>query len=1013
MRARLLPLFALTISVLLYPHSMPAQSPAPASPATTSAQTIPAAISGTVSDQSGAKIAGAAVHAESNSVQRDAVTDNTGRFALDLPPGTYRFDILSPGFETYARPNVLIGGKPLRPLLVTLRVAGENEVLTVDANPAASTGAGDNQSALVFKKEQLDTLSDDDATLQQQLLAIAGGDGQHPPQIYVDGFTGGRFPPKSSIREVRINQNPYSAQYDGLGFGRIEIFTKPGSDKLHGFLQTQGNSSAFNARNPFTGVQPPYHQIYFDGNLSGPLGKKTSFFLGSSYNDQQNNAVVNAVILDPTNNQAPFSSAVPNPVTNNTQSLRLDRQLTTNNTFTARYEYNQTTATNSGVGLLVLPSEGLNNNTTTQTLQVGNTQIVNPHVISETRFQYIRTRLQQSAVSNAPTVIVQGSFSGGGSPAQAVRDNQDRYEFQEYLSVEHGKHFIRAGARYRLLRNSNLSTGNYNGQYTFPTIAAYQITQEGLAAGLNPTQIRASGGGATQFSLTAGRPSAAILTGDIGLYAEDEWKATKTLTLNYGLRFETQSAIPDHSDPAPRFGFAWAVHQHEKRPAWFTLRGGSGLFYNRFDSGSLLTSVRQNGITQQSYFVTNPDTYPNLPVPTSLTGTAPTVYRVDPNLRSSYDIASGLTVERSLGKIGSITVNYLNFRSVHQYLSLNINAPLPGTYNPADPTSGTRPLGGTGNLYQFSSQGVSRGNIIFSNYNLHPAKWVSIWGFYVNQHFNSDATDGPNGAGAFASNSYNVAQDYGRSTFNITHRLFTGASLNLPRGITLEPFLIATSGSVFNITTGSDNNGDTIYNDRPAFATDLTRASVVRTAYGNFDTSPLPTQRIIPINYGRGPAFASLQISASKGFHFGRCPLPLNLRPPNPPTARPPTPTKNLPRTTANPPRMPKPSPCRSLRLPMSLASPLNPAMSSTTSTPHLPLASSPRPSSATPSPSRTTSPIPLPPTEPSPCAPTFASDATIVLAIVRLALRARSEGENSVRVFVSVLPISRRGCGT
>ena len=866
------PRLLIFVSALLL--SCPTLSQRPPAPLSSQVNLVPAAISGSVSDPSSARVVGAIVHVESSTLQRDLTTDNTGRFSVDLPPGIYRFDILSPGFEPYTRINVPIAaGKPLRPLVVTLHIASEQEVVTVDAN-GQSTSAADNQNALIFKQDQLNTLSNDDATLQQQLLAIAGGDGQHPPQIYVDGFSGGRFPPKSSIREVRINQNPYSAQYDSLGFGRIEIFTKPGSDKFHGFLQVQGNDSSFNSRNPFTGIQPPYHQLYFDGNLSGPIGKKTSFFLGSTYNDQQNNAVVNAVILDANNAQAAYSAAIPAPQTSNTQSFRLDRQLTTNNTFTARYEYNQSILNNSGVGLLVLPSEGTNNNTTSQTLQLGNTQIIGPHLINETRFQYIRTRLDQAAVSTAPTVIVQGSFSGGGAPSQFARDNQDRYEFQDYLSLDHGKHFMRIGARYRLLRDSNRSTANYNGQYTFPDITTYQLTQQGLAAGLTPAQIRASGGGATQFSLTAGLPSAVVLTGDIGLYAEDEWKATKNLTLNYGFRFESQSAIPDHSDPSPHLGFAWAVGKRDKHPAWFTLRGGSGIFYTRFDAGSILTAIRQNGTTQLAYFVTNPDTFPTVPPPSSLTGTQPTTYRIDPHLRVEYDIASGLTAERSIGKIGNISANYLNIRSVHQFLSLNINAPLPGTYNPADPTSGIRPMGGTQNLYQFSSGGVGLGNLFYTNYNLHPSKWFSLWGFYVNSHFNADAAGGPGGASAFASNSYNIRQDYGRSQYSITSRLFTGGSLNLPRGISLEPFLIATSAPVFNITTGTDNNGDTIYNDRPAFATDLTRPSVVRTRYGTFDTSPLPTQRIIPINYGSGPAYANLFLSASKSVKFGPLPAP-------------------------------------------------------------------------------------------------------------------------------------------
>ncbi len=208
---------------------------------------------------------------------------------------------------------------------------------------------------------------------------------------------------------------------------------------------------------------------------------------------------------------------------------------------------------------------------------------------------------------------MQGSFNGGGSPGQSSEDKQDNYELQEYMSFDRGNHFLRAGARYRLTRDSNFSTANYNGQYIFPTFAAYQATLRGQAAGLTPAQIRATGGGASQFNLTAGTPSAAILTGDLGLYVEDEWKVRPHFTLTPGLRFETQSAVPDHVDPAPRLGFNWAVYTGKRKTPWFNLRGGAGIFYDRFAATNILTSVRQNGVSQRSYYIENPDIYPAIP----------------------------------------------------------------------------------------------------------------------------------------------------------------------------------------------------------------------------------------------------------------------------------------------------------------------------------------------------------------------------------------------------------------
>jgi hypothetical protein len=140
------------------------------------------------------------------------------------------------------------------------------------------------------------------------LQAMVGGgeDGQHP-QFRIDGFSGGRFPPKASIREVRINQNGYSAQFDQRGNSVIDIFTKPGTDELHGFLVATGNADLFHARNPYITAQPPYHSTYIDGNLNGPLGKKTSFFFGGNRIDTENNAAVNAIVLDSVFNSTPLS----------------------------------------------------------------------------------------------------------------------------------------------------------------------------------------------------------------------------------------------------------------------------------------------------------------------------------------------------------------------------------------------------------------------------------------------------------------------------------------------------------------------------------------------------------------------------------------------------------------------------------------------------------------------------------------------------------------------------------
>jgi hypothetical protein len=263
------------------------------------------------------------------------------------------------------------------------------------------------------------------------------------------------------------------------------------------------------------------------------------------------------------------------------------------------------------------------------------------------------------------------------------------------------------------------------------------------------------------------------------------------------------------------------------------------------------------------------------PPPSSLTETQPTIYQVDPRLKTSHTLVSSITAERIIGHIGNIAVNYLEANGRRAYLLRNANAPLPGTFDPSDPTSGVRPFGGTQNIYQYAAEGTGRAQMFFMNLNLNPTRRLYLFAFYVAQRDHSDT----NGTFWFPSNPYDIRQDYGRDDSDTAQSFYTGAALNLPYGFTVQPFISVRSGRPFNITTGTDLNGDTIYNDRPAFATDLSRPSVVRTAYGNFDTSPIASQTTIPYNYGRGPGLLWLDLQASKVFRVGPRPATISSQP--------------------------------------------------------------------------------------------------------------------------------------
>jgi hypothetical protein len=488
---------------------------------------------------------------------------------------------------------------------------------------------------------------------------------------------------------------------------------------------------------------------------------------------------------------------------------------------------------------------------------------------------------------------VQGAFNGGGSPAQSQSDHQDSYELQELLTVEHGSHFVRIGGRYRGLRDANETLSAYNGQFTFPDLATYQLAQQGET----PAQIFANTGQTIQYNLTAGQANAVVFTSDVGVFAEDEWKLSSNFTLDYGFRYESQSGIADHVNPAPRVGFAWAAGKTPKRRAYFVMRGGGGIFYDRFASSNILTAVhRQSGTEQAAYFITNPDFYQQYlytPPPVSTLGVPPTLYNIDPNLRTQYDIIGGVTVERRIGKMGTASVNYIFWRTNHQYLSRNINAPLPGTYDPADPSSGVRPMGGDQNIYQFSSGGMALDNFINANTNLQVSKRVSLFatGFFALTQKNDAPADT-----SFPSNQYDPHVDYARES-NPAVQIFAGTTLKLPYGFTGSLWGSIQTGSPFNITTGTDLNGDTIYNDRPAFATNPTANSqIYKTRFGTFDANPQPGEAIIPFNYGDSPSFYFLLVHLERGFQIG--PRPTAQAPaPGTPAAKGSTPKPDRPYT--------------------------------------------------------------------------------------------------------------------
>ena len=453
------------------------------------AQSAPATgtLRGTVLDPSGAVIANAKVSAAQDGGATRTVTSNSnGAYEIgNLPPGKYTVTANAKGFTAYAKSDVNLEAGQVSLFNISLEISVEKEKVNVEEeSPHVEVSPASNASAIVLTGKDLDALPDDPDELQADLEALAGPSaGPNGGQLYIDGFTGGQLPPKSSIREIRINQNPFSAEYDKLGYGRIEIFTKPGTDKFHGQFSVEGNSSGLNTRNPFLGdaEQQPYDSVIYMGNIGGPINKKASFFFNVQRRNINEIAVVDAPALD-------FAESVANPRTRTNISPRIDYQLTATNTLTARYQYYRDTQQNGGAGGQVLPEAGYDTLSTEHTLQISDTQVLGAKAVNETRFQYLRDNSSQNPVTTPLLVLpdgstttasinVLGAFTAGRSSSGTQTDSQDHYEVQNYTSINQGKNFVKFGVRLRAIHEVNTSNAGFNGTYTFsgtPTTTSYQ-----------------------------------------------------------------------------------------------------------------------------------------------------------------------------------------------------------------------------------------------------------------------------------------------------------------------------------------------------------------------------------------------------------------------------------------------------------------------------------------------------------------------------------------------------------
>ncbi|MDQ2854743.1 MAG: carboxypeptidase-like regulatory domain-containing protein, partial [Acidobacteriota bacterium] len=430
-------------------------------------------LKGTVTDQLGSLVIKATIllH-DARGFERKTSTNSSGVFEFrGLPAGKYDVKVLATGFELSEEKSVEVNLGQTTTLDLELNIASVEQSVTVDQK-GVSTDSDRNGDAVVLRGRDLEVLPSDPEALAAALQAMAGpnlgGENGGAPQVKVDGFSNGQMPPKEAIREIRVNQNPYSAENEYPGWGGIEIFTQPGSEKLHGGGSFSFNDESLNSRNPFAHVRAPFQQRSINANLTGPLvPKRASFAAYLSRYETDSNAIVNATILDSAFKPVGLNQSFVTPLTSTYASGRVDLKLNKKHTMVGNYEYNENAQNLQGIGGFSLPSRATTSKSVSHVLQFTETAVLSEKMINETRLQISHSVFQQNANSTLPALNVQDSFFGGGAQTGIASNRQSRAEVQNFLSWSTGNHFLKFGERFRYVKITSISPANFGGTYTF------------------------------------------------------------------------------------------------------------------------------------------------------------------------------------------------------------------------------------------------------------------------------------------------------------------------------------------------------------------------------------------------------------------------------------------------------------------------------------------------------------------------------------------------------------------
>jgi carboxypeptidase family protein len=733
-----------------------------------------------VQDPSGAVIPGSLVQVRGSEestraiVRENLASDSQGvAVAADLVPGRYTVEASFAGFETRMLPDVRVRAGDNR-RAVTLAIQKVDQHVSVGRDPATSASDPNNDRFnTVLSKEQIDALPDDPDEMEKVLKEMAGPGAT----IRVDGFRGGRLPPKSQIRSIRFSRDMFAAENHGGGLVFVDIVTQPGLGPMRGSLDVMFRDDSMNARNAFQPEKGPEQTQQYTFNLSGTLLQaRTSFSLSAGGASLYDSANVFAAVPG-----GARTAPIRRPADRINFNGRLDHALTRTHTLRATYQQNENAQGNLGVGSFDLAERAYSRNSEDSLLRLSESGPWSRNVFGESRLQLRWQSGASSSATELPTVRVLDAFTAGGAQQEGGRTSTE-LEWATNIDWAKGTHSVRLGALVEGGRFRSDSRTNHLGTYTFASLVDYEA------------------GRPTTYSRRLGDPLVEYSHWQSGVFIQDDWRARKNLTVSAGLRQELQTHLGDRWNLAPRAGLTWSPFQNGKT----SVRAGGGIFYDWLDADTFEQTLRVDGVRQQDLVIRNPG-YPN-----------PFAGGADQQIlpASSYLLSGNLVMPKramvnvgfsqQLSAIAAANVGFSHSEGLDRFRGRNINAPQ---------ADGARPDPALGNVTQVESTARMRGDTLNLGFNLNvPGRRTLLFANYSWIRQANDA-DGPF---SLPADSYDLSGEWGPAA-GVPRHLFSGiVNTTLMKNIRLGVTATARTGSPYNVTTGRDDNGDTVFNDRPS-----------------------------------------------------------------------------------------------------------------------------------------------------------------------------------------------------